>query len=82
MGKRQLKWMDQGGRGGWARDTRANKAAPGSAAVDRQGEAEVEGKGAFICLFIGSPFLSGSRGGLSVRGSVLRHEKALTRLTF
>ena len=55
---------------------------PGAAEVDRQGEAEVEGKGAFIFLFIRSPYLSGSRGGLSVKGSVLKHENALTWLTF
>ena len=55
---------------------------PGAAEVDRQGEAEVEGKGSFDCLFIRSPFLSGSRGGLIVKGSVLKYENALTRLTF
>ena len=54
--------------------------------LDRPGAAEVERQGTYVCLFIGS--LSsllrgrGSRGGLRARGSVLKHENALTWLTF
>ena len=61
---------------------------PGAAEVDRQGEAEVEGQLASVCLFITVESLSsllrgrGSQGGLRARGSVLKHENALTWLTF